>query len=85
MLDTTPKSGQGRKAVIAEELLRSVKPPVEGKQPKDFVFTWPNGDRVLDFRVAWSKMCSAAKVNVLLHDPRRSAVRDMARAGISRM
>jgi hypothetical protein len=38
---------------------------------------------VLDFRVSWRKMCSAAKVH-LLHDFRRSAVRNMTRAGVPR-
>jgi len=41
-------------------------------------------DQVLDFRVSWRKMCKAAKVSVLLHDFRRSAVRNMTRAGVSR-
>jgi integrase len=57
---------------------------VEGKQHQDFLFTWPNGDQVLDFRVSWRKMCTVAKVSVLLHDFRRSAVRNMTRAGVSR-
>ena len=78
------KSGQGRKVVMTQEVLQLVKPQVDGKQPKDFVFTWPNGDPVLDFRGAWGKMCASAGVSVLLHDFRRSAVRNMTRAGISR-
>lgn len=78
------KSGQGRKVVMTQEVLQLVKPQIDGKQPKDFVFTWPNGDPVLDFRGAWGKMCASAGVSVLLHDFRRSAVRNMTRAGISR-
>ena len=35
-----------------------------------------------DYRVAWSKMCKAAKVPILLHDFRRSAIRNMIRAGV---
>jgi integrase len=57
---------------------------VLGKQPQDFLFAWTNGDPVLDFRVSWRKMCIVAKVSVLLHDFRRSAVRNMTRAGVSR-
>jgi len=53
-------------------------------QPHDFVFTWDNGEPVLDFRAAWGNMCSAAEVSVLLHDFRRTAVRNMIRAGVSR-
>ena len=35
-----------------------------------------------DFRGAWSKMCKAAKVPILPHDFRRSAIRNMIRAGV---
>jgi Phage integrase family len=72
---------------MTNEVLELVQPLVERKQPQDFVFRWPNGTngkRVLDFRVSWRKMCDAAKVSVLLHDFRRSAVRNMTRAGVSR-
>jgi len=78
------KSGQGRKVVMTPEVFDLVNPLVKGKQAEDFLFTWPNGDQVLDFRVSWRKMCKAAKVSVLLHDFRRSAVRNMTRAGVSR-
>ena len=36
-----------------------------------------------DFRVAWDNMCEAAKLPILLHDFRRSAIRNMIRAGVS--
>jgi integrase len=78
------KSGQGRKGVMTPEVFDLVKPLVKGKQAQEFLFTWPNGDQVLDFRVSWRNMCKAAKVSVLLHDFRRSAVRNMTRAGVSR-
>jgi len=61
--------------VMTIEVFDLVKPLVEGKQARDFLFTWPNGGEVLDFRVSWRKMCNAAKVSFLLHDFRRSAVR----------
>ena len=57
---------------------------IPAKEPEDHVFTWTNGDQVLDFRSAWDKMCAAAKVPILLHDFRRSAVRNMVRSGVSR-
>ena len=62
---------------MTDEVLEQVKAQIDGKQPTHFVFTRPHRDRVLDFRVSWSKMCTAAKGNVLLHDFRRSAVRNM--------
>ena len=43
---------------------------------------WDDGSPVRDFRVAWSKICNLAKVPVLLHDFRRSAIRNMIRAGV---
>ena len=78
------KSGQGRKAVMPPDVFDLVNSLVKGKQSQDFLFTWPNGDRVLDFRVSWRKMCIVAKVSVLLYDFWWSAVRNMTRAGVSR-
>jgi Phage integrase family len=57
---------------------------VKDKKPSDSVFTWKDGSPVKDFRGAWSKMCESAKVEVLLHDFRRTAVRNLIRAGVSR-
>jgi hypothetical protein len=69
---------------LAKKVHRLLKACVDGKQPHDFVFTWDNGEPVLDFRTAWGNMSSAAGVSVLLHDFRRTAVRNMIRAGVSR-
>lgn len=49
----------------------------------DKIFTWDDGSSVKDFRVTWSKMCEAAKVSILLHDFRRTAVLEHCEAGIS--
>ena len=38
-----------------------------------------------DYRVTWDKMCKAAEVSILLHDFRRTAVRNMIRAGVSKL
>lgn len=44
-----------------------------------------NGKRITDLRGAWSKACTAAgHPGMLVHDLRRSAVRNMERRGLSR-
>jgi integrase len=69
---------------MTEEVYNLLRPCVEGKQPDDAVFTWENGRPVKDFRGAWDKMTAAAKVPVLVHDFRRSAARNLLRAGVNR-
>jgi hypothetical protein len=48
------------------------------KSPEDFLFTWRDGQPVRDFSGVWSKLTAAAKLpDLLFHDLRRSAVRNM--------
>ena len=57
---------------------------VHGKTSEDFVFTRDRGKPVLDFRGAWEAACKAAKVpDLLFHDLRRTAARNLRRAGVA--
>jgi hypothetical protein len=67
---------------MTEDVYQRLAPCVKDKRLDDALFTWEDGSPVRDFRVAWSKMCKAAKVPILLHDFRRSAIRNMIRAGV---
>jgi hypothetical protein len=42
---------------------------------------WASGKGV---RGAWSALCESANIDLLLHDFRRTAVRNLIRAGVSR-
>jgi len=68
---------------MTTDVYERLKPCVKDKKLEQSVFTWEDGSAVRDFRVAWDKMCAAAKVPILLHDFRRSAIRNMIRAGVS--
>jgi len=72
-------------AVMTAEVYTLLEAAVAGKNPDDFVFTRENGKRVKDFRERWSKTGRRSRCNnaeLLFHDLRRSAVRNMIRRGI---
>jgi integrase len=83
LLPGTTKNDKGRTVRMTEDVYQRLAPCVKGKKPEDAVFTWEDGDAVKDFRVAWDKMCKAAKVSIDPHDFRRTAVRNLVRSGVS--
>jgi len=76
------KNDEGRVVPLTPEIRRLLVPCVVGKAPRDFVFT--RGTlHVRDFRGAWETLVTAAGVpDLLVHDLRRSAVRNMIRKGV---
>lgn len=55
-----------------------------GKTPDDFLITRPNGKPIKDFRTIWANACKHAGCpSRMFHDLRRTAARNLRRAGIS--
>jgi integrase len=77
------KNGKARRVAMPDDVRAAVELCLNGKDPDAYVFTWPGGRRILDFRAAWEKATAAAGVpDLLFHDLRRSAARRMVRAGL---
>jgi integrase len=84
------KNDDGREAPIENPtLLTLLATCIEGKSPDDPVFTWPadhrfRGRPVKDFRDRWERATKAAGVpNLLFHDLRRTAARNLRHAGVA--
>ncbi len=79
------KNAEPRIIPMSEEVRQAVAEHWEKHMKEDplcpWVFTW-RGKRVQDFEKAWATACRKAEVNRLFHDLRRTAVRNMVRAGI---
>jgi len=77
------KNKDGRLLPIKGELLEVVERAKENRRlDRPYVFH-ENGQRIGSFRKAWKTACKVAGVGeVIVHDLRRSAVRNMVRAGI---
>jgi integrase len=85
LLPGTTKNDEGRAVVMTEEVFKLISELVKHKQPEDAVFTWANGKPVTDFRRTWRTLAKAAGMpGLFMHDLRRTAVRNMVRAGISK-
>jgi integrase len=80
----TTKNDDGRVVKMTEELYSCLAECLWRKSPEDSVFTWRDGSEVRDFRVLWTNLTEAEGLpGLLIHDFRRSAIRNMIRRGIS--
>jgi integrase len=82
----TTKNGQGRVVTFEAQstLCELLAACVQGKSADDFVITREDGKPVRDFRDTWAKVCKAAGAPALLfHDLRRTAARNLRRAGVA--
>jgi len=79
----TTKNKEGREAPMTETILQLLTACIEGKGAEDRVFTRANGKPVRDFRKTWQNACDRAGVpGLLFHDLRRTAARNLRRAGL---
>src|SRR6185437_2879727 len=75
------KNDEPRIVKMTSEVAALISLCIVGKKNDDFVFTRETGSRILDFRGAWENL-TANTDGLLFHDLRRSAVRNMIRAGV---
>ena len=77
------KNGEPRLVYLTDECRLLVTELRKSKQPEDFVLTRENGQPIRDLRGTWAALTKEAKLpGRLLHDFRRSAVRNMIRRGV---
>jgi integrase len=80
----TTKNAEGREVSMTLPVRTLLTQCVHGKNQGDYVFTRESGKCVRDFRRTWARTCEAAKVQGLLfHDLRRTAARNLRRAGVA--
>lgn len=78
------KNGKARSVKLPADVVAVLAACAKGKAPDDYLFTWPDGKRIKDFRGAWANATKAAGVPKLrFHDLRRSAVRRLRKLGIA--
>jgi integrase len=77
------KNGKARAVALPGDVQFALVQCAGRKEPDAHLFTWENGDRIIDFRSAWAKATKAAGLpGLLFHDLRRSAVRRMRQRGV---
>lgn len=80
----TTKNDEGREVSVTPLVRTLLTQCLHGTTPDDHVFTREDGKPVRDFRGAWTKVCNAAGVpGLLFHDLRRTAARNLRRAGVA--
>jgi integrase len=80
----TTKNDDGRVVRMPNEVHQLLSACVAGKGPLDFVLTRDDGQRISDFRLAWSNACERAGCpSLLFHDLRRTGARNLRRLGVS--
>jgi integrase len=78
----TTKNDEGRVVAMTKEIRDLLAECVRKKTAEDFVFT-RDGKPVIDFRGSWEVLTASAGLpGLLVHDLRRSALRNMIRRGI---
>jgi integrase len=79
----TTKNREGREVVMTDAVYTLLSACVAGKTADEYVFTRSSGKRVRDFRRTWISACEQAGVpGLLFHDLRRTAARNLRRAGV---
>ncbi len=80
----TTKNKDGREVSMTTTIHRHLTHCVAGKSPTESLLTRPDGKPVRDFRETWANACRSAGVpGLLFHDLRRTAARNLRRAGIA--
>jgi integrase len=78
------KNDDGRTVRMTNDVYQILSACASGKAATDFVFTRSNGLNIRDFRLAWSNACERAGCpDLLFHDLRRTAARNLRRLGVS--